>query len=161
LKFNDNSTRDIAFADFSDDITTSLANGTKLTASQTGIPITIRYVPDNKSVNTSNLTVNAKSPYDITLSAIFKVGSTNNATALVANKPLSASITLKNNVPTAQRVLVILALYSDQGDMVEMKTKTVNIAANATSTINMNQAFTLPGNVSNHIVKVFVWEQLH
>lgn len=158
LKLNDNSTQDIAFTKFTNDITVSLANSTKLAASQTGIPITISYVPDNKSVNTGNLTVNAKSPYDFTLSVIFKVGSTNDAKTLVANQPLSAAITLKNNTPTAQQVLVIMALYSDKGNMVKMSASTANVTANAASGINMNQAFTLPASVSNYTVKVFVWD---
>lgn len=158
LKYSDNTAEDIAFGGFTGDITVSVANGTKLVAAQTGIPITIRYVPGNRSVNTGNLTVNARSPYDLTLSAVFKVGTTNNARALVASQPLSATITLKNNSPAQQQVLVIMALYNDKGTMVNLATQTSTVAASGNATVTMNNAFTLPANVSNYSVKIFIWD---
>lgn len=158
IKYSNNTTEDIPFASFTSDITVSLASGTKLTAVQTGIPVTIRYVPGDRSANTGNLTVNAKSPYDLTLSAVFKVGATDNAKALAANQPLSAVITLRNNSTTQQQVLVVMALYNEKGAMVNMASQTSTVTARGNATVNMNNAFTLPASVSNYSVKIFAWD---
>jgi hypothetical protein len=51
-----------------------------------------------------------------------------------------------------------MALYSDKGTMINLSTKSISINASGGTTINMDNAFTLPANISNYIVKVFVWD---
>ena len=158
LRISDGSTQDVAFADFSKyDISSSIADGTKLNAGDSGIPITVKYVSGNQSANTNNLTVNAKSPYDITLSVKFKVGTTVNTTVLVPDQQLSANIELTNNQSYSQQVLVIFALYSVRGNMEKMWCKTQNINAGATTSIT-SDSFLLPSNVDGYTAKVFVWD---
>lgn len=157
LKTSDDKTVDLVLTEFTKyNITTSIANGTKLAASSTGIPITVKYVPDNKSVNTNGLTVNAKGPYDLNLNVTFKVGSTDNAKTLAANQTLYANITLKNNQSSSQQVLVILALYGNKGNMEKMTYLSRNITGKATD--NMTESLLLPSNVTGYTVKVFVWD---
>lgn len=184
LQINNGTNRDVAYADFDrEDLTVSIGNGVALKTGHSGMPITVTYKPNNLMVNTNNLIVNAKSPYDLAFSVVFKVGNVNNATALASNKNLSAAVALTNNQPSAQQVLVILALYNDQGTMVQSTSQTTNIAAKTTvfmmEPLYLVDPFTgksmnipipgmkfvtplkpldLPANINGYVAKVFVWD---
>jgi hypothetical protein len=155
LSTSNGTSYDIGFSDFGTDLTTNPANEFELTTAETGTPVTVQYLSD-KTVDTENLTVNAKSPYDFTISVSFKVGTNNNATALEANKTLEAVTQLTNTASSAQDVLVILALYSDKGNMEKVDYIAKNIASAQTQTVT--PTLTLPGNVSGYTAKVFVWD---
>lgn len=156
LETSNGGSYDVAFSDFENaDLTTSLANEFKLTTSETGTPVAVKYNLD-QTANTGNLTVNAKSPYDFTIMVSFKVGTKKDATALEANQTLEATTQLTNTTASAQDVLVILALYSDKGNMEKSSYVTKNIAAAETQTVA--PSLTLPANVSGYTAKVFVWD---
>lgn len=93
---------------------------------------------------------------DFTVQASFKVGNTDNATELVANQLLDASVSVTNNRETDRQVVLIVALYDAGGDMVNVSYISKNIEANATE--NFHAGFKLPGDVTGYTVKAFVWE---
>jgi hypothetical protein len=158
LKINDDSTQDISFADFSKySITTNFGHGVAIKVTDSGIPITVKYKPVNMMVNTNVLTVNAKSPYDLTLSVTFEVGSTNNATELKPNKTLKARIELTNKQSSDHRVLLVLALFSDKGNMVQYTSFSRTIHAGITREL-APLTLELPNNVNGYTAKVFVWD---
>lgn len=157
LKINDGSREDISFADLANySMTTSLANGIALKATDSGIPITVRYEPENMTVNTNVLTVNAKSPYDLKLNVSFQVGSNNNATQLRLNQTLSATINLRNKRSSQQQALVILALYSDNGAMVDETHQATFIEPKGKDRVTLT--LSLPARVNGYTAKVFVWD---
>ena len=90
------------------------------------------------------------------LSVDFKVGSTDQAKMLVANEPLEAIATIKNNQNSSQTVLFITTLYGSNGAMVNESSSSITITANATGTTT--DSFTLPGNVASCTVSAFVWD---
>jgi len=158
LNINNGTTMQVAQTDssFGTNFTTSKGNGVALAATDSGSAITVTYTPANKSVNTASLTVNAKSPYDFAALVTFKVGGTTNVTTLTANQTLEANVELSNKSSKAQDVLVILALYSDKGNMelITYTTKNVSAAGSATATLSL----ALPSSVSGYTAKVFTWD---
>lgn len=136
-------------------IATSPEHDSVLTAAETGKPVTVSFGTD-KSANTGTLTVNAKSPYDFAISVSFKVGTKEGATALEANKTLEAITQLTNTSASEQSVLIILALYSNKGNMekADYVAKTIGSA----QTMTVTPSLTLPGNVSGYMAKLFVWD---
>jgi len=155
LKISGNSNEDVLFSEFAKyNITTSIANGVALKAGDNGIPVTVKYVPGNVSANTNNLIVHAKTPYDLVLDVSFTVGNVSNADRLLPGRKLQADITLRNKTSQQQKVVVILALYSDAGDMVDNVFLARTIEANATD--SMTQTIQLPRPVKGHTAKVFV-----
>ena len=156
LETSNGGSYDVAFSDFENaDLTTSLDHEFELTTSETGTPVAVTYTPGH-TANTENLTVNAKSPYDFTIMVSFQVGTKKDATALEANKTLVATTQLTNTSSSAQDVLVILALYSNKGNMEKSSYVTKNIKAAETQTVA--PSLTLPANVSGYSAKVFVWD---
>lgn len=148
-------TLDMGYGNFGSDITTSLADGVALTTEYSGKPVTLSYGTGGLTANTRNLTINARSPYDFTISVIFKIG-TQEVTSLQASKTLQAVTELTNTSESAQDVLVIMALYSDKGNMEMSDYVTVEVASAGKETVTPSLA--LPGNVSGYSVKVFVWD---
>lgn len=148
-------TLDMGYGGFSSDITASLADGVALSTEDSGKPVTLSYGTGSLKANTGNLTVNARSPYDFTISVIFKIG-TQEVTSLQANKTLQAVTELTNTSESAQDVLVIMALYSDKGNMEKADYVTIKVASAGKETVTPSLA--LPGNVSGYSVKVFVWD---
>ncbi len=158
MKYANNTSEGVSCGSFTKDFKVSLTSGSALSVSQTGVPVELTYLPDQLSVSTGSLTVSSPVPNELSLSAVFKVGSTNNATALAANQPVGATVTLKNNTASSQPVLVIMALYSDKGTMVNSSTSSATVDANGTKTININNAFKVPASASGYIVKIFTWD---
>lgn len=158
LTYEDESSQDLAFADFGENFIVSVADGSALNTAQQGTQLTVTYVPDGITLNAGTLEVSAEAAYDISLTASFTVGNTNNATALEAGKSVSASASLSNNTGTAQQVLVILALYSDKGTMVASSVKAVNVAAGGTASAAFTSVFTVPAAVTGYTVKLFAWD---
>lgn len=158
LNLSDNTSKQVTQtdADFAKIFTTSKESEVALAATDSGTAITVTYTPDSKTANTDNLTVNARSPYDFGATVAFKVGSTANATALTANQTLEAAVTLTNKTTTAQNVIVILALYSDQGNMVQIAHTTKSVAASGTDTATLT--LTLPASVSGYTAKILTWD---
>jgi len=157
LTINDGSTVLAPYNDFSRlSISTSLANGVALSTANSGTPITVEYAPDNKSVNSANLTVNAKNPYDFGLEVSFKVGSNAAPKVLEAGKVLQASATLTNRSTSKQDVLLIMTLYNNKGTMEQAVYVTRNIAAGAKDVVT--QQMTLPTDINGYSVKVFTWD---
>lgn len=158
LVLSNNKTCDVAYADFAKYlITTSIDGGIELEANNTGTPITITY-GDKITVNTNNLTVKAISIYPISLTTNFTVGSTSNATALAANKKVSADINMENTSATKLSVLVTLALYDANGSMIEYSIKSVDIAADGKQSCSCSLSNLLPSDINGYKVKVFVWD---
>jgi hypothetical protein len=155
LKMNNGTSEDITYANFGGkNLGVSLGNGIALSAAQSGVPVTVTYTPNLLLANTNNLTVNAKSPYDLTCNVSFGVI----PAIFLPPKPtqLTATITLTNNQPSAQQALVILALYNGQGTMVKSVNQTRNIAAKAT--VNLQLALDMPARDQGYTAKVFVWD---
>jgi alpha-glucosidase len=158
LTFENGQTQDVSAANFGSLFLTSLTSGGALSLAQHGDPLTVTYIPDNITLSAGALSISAATTYDIGLTGSFTVGTTTNATALVAGKTVSATASLKNNTTTSQPLLVLLALYSDKGAMVASSTKTATVAAGATSSVSFTNSFTLPSTVSGYSVKLFVWD---
>jgi hypothetical protein len=157
LRTDEGPTDDISFADFAKySITTSIGNGVAMKTAYSGIPITVKYEPEKISVNTNILTVYANSPYDVKLNVRFKVGSDNNATKLRPDKMLNAIVNLSNKRSSQQQVLVILSLYSDEGDMVDMTHQSVYLEPKGKDSVTLT--LSLPASVNGYTAKVFPWD---
>lgn len=86
----------------------------------------------------------------------FTVEASFNLEALEPNKSLIAHVTAVNHSNHAQDVLVIVALYDQDGTMINVSYSSKNVLAGENDKIIAG--FKLPGNIDNYIVKVFVWE---
>ncbi len=157
LVLNNNTTVNVRYPDFEQyNISTSLAHGIELDATNTGIPITVKYEPNYISANTDSLSIKAYNPYPIGLTVHFTIGTTVDAIALVPGKELEASITMENTTSSDLPVVVTLALYDNMGTMVQYAVTAKTVAANKTT--NCNNTVTLPSNVNGYTAKVFVWD---
>ena len=158
LVIPNNPNEDVPFDKFADyGITTSLAHGLALRSTDSGVPISVTYTHAKVMVNTNNLTVAAISPYDLDMIVSFRVGTTDDAVALRPNQTLRANIELRNDQPVGQRVLLILALYSDKGNMVQSTHISRLIGANTTRPLSLT--LSLPADVRGYVAKVFVWDE--
>jgi len=159
LNMKDGTRQKIGFADFAaNSLTVSLAEGSILTTSDSGTSITITHTPSGQSVQTKNLTVNVDNSNNFAVSAVFKVGAVDNATELLPNTLLSVNARAKNNQSSSQEVILVIALYDNRGNIVNISYLPENIEAGADESIN--GCFRLPSNVTNYSAKVFVWDGL-
>lgn len=158
INYSNATTEEVGFDMIKDKMTFSISDGTSLQPTQSGVPVTITYSLDNKSVNTQNLLVNAKSPYDLKLSAKFTVGSDADAKTLVAGKTLGVTASLENNGTTAQDVVVIVVLYNENGAMVDLKTKPATVSGSGSATVNIDNAFTLPKKIDGYQAVLMTWD---
>ncbi len=95
--------------------------------------------------------------FNITTS--FKVGSTANASALVAGKMLTATVAvemLADADESDQDVIVIVALYDANRIMKNVSFAASNIARGQSQTLHAG--FLLPSDVTGYQAKAFVWE---
>ncbi|MDF2484659.1 MAG: hypothetical protein K0R46_827 [Herbinix sp.] len=157
LVLNNDTTVNVAYPDFAEyNISTSLDHGIELDSTNTGIPITVKYVPNYASTNTNSLNIKAYNPYPIELTVHFTVGSSEDAIVLVPGKQLKASITMENTISSNLPVVVTLALYDNMGTMVQYTVTTKTVAANKSA--NCSNTLTLPSNIDGYTAKVFVWD---
>lgn len=159
MKYKNNTSEEIAFSSLGSDFKVSPANGSALSPVQTGDAVVVSYMPDGVSADAGYLNVGAAASFDLSLSAAFTVGTASNAAALEANKAVSASVTLKNNTASSQPVLVIMAMYSDKGTMVNSIVSAVTVDASGSKTVSLgNAAFKVPVGASGYSVRVFTWD---
>ncbi len=157
LVLNNDTTANVSYPDFEKyNISTSLNHGIELDAANTGIPITVKYLPNNVSTNTKGLSIKAYNPYPIELTVHFIVGSTEDAIALVPGKQLKAAITMENTTTSNLAAVVTLALYDNKGTMVQYAVTAKTVAANKST--DCSNTLTLPSNVDGYTAKVFVWD---
>jgi hypothetical protein len=159
VNYKNKTSEDITFSSLDNDFQVGPANGSALSADQTGDPVVVSYIPDGISANAGNLTVFAANSFDLSLSVAFTVGSTSNATALESNKTVGASATLVNKTASSKPILVIMAMYSDKGTMVDSIISAVTVDANGSKSVNLSsRTFKIPAGASGYSVKVFTWD---
>ncbi|MBN2794644.1 MAG: hypothetical protein JXR88_04505 [Clostridia bacterium] len=158
MSYSDDTSEELEYDALKDKLTFSISEGTALKPTQTGVPITMTYSFNQKSVNTKNLTVNVRSPYDLTLTAKFKVGTETDAKLLAAGKTFGVNLNLKNNGTSGQNVFMIVAIYNEDGTMLDVETKSATVAGSGSSTISLENIFTLPSKIEGHYVVVMVWD---
>lgn len=85
----------------------------------------------------------------------FTVSSSFNLNHLEAEKLLDVKTSVINNMTSAKSVMVIVALFDRQDRMINISYISKNIAGGTTE--QLSSGFKLPSDVTNHVVKVFVW----
>jgi hypothetical protein len=114
-------------------------------------------ITNGAAVETKVFTITVIALPQFNISTTFTVGSTPNATALVANNLLIANSTITSNMLAgSEQVLVIVALYDGDGAMVNVSYISKDVAAGATETISAG--FKLPADVTGYTAKAFVWD---
>ncbi|NLY43956.1 MAG: DUF1080 domain-containing protein [Clostridiaceae bacterium] len=86
----------------------------------------------------------------------YDVDTTFNLSKLEGDKHLGASVTVRNNGNKEESVIAIVALYDGENKMVNVSFISKEIRAGQAE--NMKAGFKLPPDVSNHKVRVFVWD---
>jgi pectin methylesterase-like acyl-CoA thioesterase/lysophospholipase L1-like esterase len=86
----------------------------------------------------------------------FTINSTFNMSSLEAGSLLDVQTVVTNNKSSVDSVLVIVALYDGKNKMVNLSYISKNIAIGQTD--KLNAGFMLPIDITNHKVKVFVWD---
>jgi pectate disaccharide-lyase len=85
----------------------------------------------------------------------FTITSSFNLNHLEAEKLLDVKTSVANNMTSAKSVMVIVALFDGQDKMINISYISKNIAGGTTE--QLSSGFKLPSDVTNHLVKVFVW----
>lgn len=91
-----------------------------------------------------------------TTNTVYRVGNTYNAIVLATNQMLDATTTVKNNQANAQNVLLIVALYDQNGSMANVSYLSKNVYQGITETLHAG--FKLPVVIDGYVVKAFVWD---
>jgi hypothetical protein len=110
----------------------------------------------NRSADGPTLALTIPDNSGVTVSTSYTVGTDTNATALAANRMLSADATVKNNLLVSKQVLVTVALYDPDGAMLNASYLSMQLSAGETRTLHAG--FKLPSDIADHQVKTFVWE---
>lgn len=84
------------------------------------------------------------------------VNATFNLDRLIPNKTIMADVKAKNNSTEEYKVMVIVALYDKDDRMINVSYISKPIPGGASE--NLFAGFKLPKDVTDHLVKVFVWE---
>ena len=148
---------DVKYADFENyNLSTNLQNGIELDSSNNGFSILVTYTPDNLSASTGKLVIKEEGNYPISMNVSFAVGNIEDATYLIPEKELTANISLENTTDSVIPVVVILALYDENGSMVDFTSQTPSLVGN--SITELSGSLTLPLKVTGYTAKVFVWE---
>lgn len=166
LIYNDNTRKPVNYRDFgANNLSVNNSNHKQLGVSDSGTPVTVTYAGATStgqpiSFDAGTLAVYAGGENSVLLSATFAVGTQKNAKTLSPNQPLLASITVANTQNKAQDVLVLLALYNEEGTMVQMTNGTVNVDKNGPNATKMFVLrFTLPEDTNgSYKVRVFAWD---
>lgn len=97
---------------------------------------------------TANVTVMEDSEFEVT--------NTFNADSLKANQKLESRVSVTNNADANEPIIVMLALYDGDNKMIDIQTTAKEIGQGEEEIYN--SGLTLPEDVTDHKVKVFVWK---
>lgn len=158
LTFEGNITKDIQYKDFENYgfSISGLKNGDVLSSRQNNLVLTVNHGDAKLSAKMLPIIVDIPGLYNIVTSVVFKVGDTDNATYLEANKDLLATVTTRNLKDEDQKFLVLVALYDEKGTMLQMDWKAQSLPEFDTK--STTSGFKLPNVVSGHVVKVMIWD---
>lgn len=157
LNLSDGSSTIVNFGNFgTNNLSVNIADGTPLSASQSGQPIIITYTPSGLTANTNNLTVNASTSNTFAVNFVFNVGKTSNATKLSPNVLLSVSASVVNNQAVSQNMIFMVVLYDANGNMVNDYFVSSQVSANSSKMLT--GGLTLPSNVTGYTAKASVWD---
>jgi alpha-glucosidase (family GH31 glycosyl hydrolase) len=163
--------------------TYNVQNGTAVTATllKNGTPVIgVQQAAATIADNTANLTVTIPATipagsYQVRLSTAgvsltkdyiilsrmldsFTMESSFNLSKLEANKYLEASVTITNKLTDDKNVMLITALYDENGGLKMVTHSSSSSLVKAGQTLQLNAGFNLPANVNQKKVKVMVWE---
>lgn len=96
-------------------------------------------------------------PSDFATDIRFQVGTDHDARTLVGGQRLSAYATMSNQQLFTEHVRLIVALYDEQGTMVDVATVTASIAPLAMQ--HLETGFELPSDVNGYTVRAMVWDE--
>lgn len=88
--------------------------------------------------------------------SLFNINTSFNSNSLIPGRMLNATVDAKNNGSKEYKVLVITALYDGLDRMMNVSYISKPILAGVSE--NLSSGFKLPLDVTNHKVKVFVWD---
>lgn len=167
MNFSDGSSMQVKTSDFANvKLSVSLANSPVslttdfvLSATESGTPITVTYTPSRLTAYTNPLTIKANTSADFAVQLQFNAGGQNNASKLLPNQQLYATANITNNKNIPQSLILVVALYDADGQMVNYSAAYYYIQAlSAVQIDTSNSKFTLPANVSGYTAKAFVWD---
>ncbi|MFP5106335.1 family 43 glycosylhydrolase [Neobacillus sp. C211] len=100
--------------------------------------------------------ISVKANVTVDDNAEFSVVTDFSSKQLHPKEKLSAKVQVTSNKSTAQSILVTMALYDSDNQLVDIQSQTQSIAAGSKSSFSLSMK--MPAKVDGHKVKVFVWE---